>query len=174
MTFDRPGFVCAMLFVSALGLSVLGCFGSGSGVQTLEDPIDGTTHYFVMYLDVGGYTAVSSREVAGKYHLEVMYVANGDRDVSVPPGTPVTFKIGDTLETLETSREALPVTNANESSVFTQWQLKFEPTPDEYDRLSRGPMTAIRVEIGGDTFTLQPDDGQSTTIQRNLTTLLGR
>ena len=152
-------------------MSLSGC--ANQGVQVYEDPIEGTTRYFVMYLDPGAYTAVSAKEIKGTYAFDFMVVMNGDINTIAPAGTPVTFRIGNTLQTLATTADAAPVSNVNGSQVFTQWQLKTAPTREQFVALGSGAMKAIRIEIAGNTFTLEPTPAQSAQIMANMGQLAG-
>ena len=50
---------------------------------------------------------------------------------------------------LHSSKEALPISNSNEATVFTQWIIEFPLSGDDLARLAASPITAVSSEIAG-------------------------
>jgi hypothetical protein len=120
-------------------------------VRTDENAFGETTRGRVVYVGIGGYLAIALFERDGKRRFQAMYVRRGDVDLAVPAGTPGDIKLADgTTLTLKSSEEALPITNANESTVFTQWQIHYDLDDATLRQLANSPVVAVRTEIGED------------------------
>jgi len=151
---------------------------SSARVKAFEDPVDGTVHGFVMYLDQGHYTAIASKLARGRYTLEVMVVMRGNVDVTMPPGTPVLFKVGDELMEFPSNAPSVPVTNTNTTAfgptIFTQWKFKVTPTVEDMLRLGEAPLRAVRVTVANEELTLVPTPGQGRALAENFNELASR
>ena len=118
-------------------------------VRTHENAFGETTRGRVLYVGIGGYLAISLVEEKGERTFRTMYVRRGELDLSVPAGTPGDLKLADgTTVTLQSSSDAAPVTNANETTVFTQWQIPYIVDDATLRQLAASPVVAVRTEIG--------------------------
>ncbi len=118
-------------------------------VKTHEDAFGETTRGRVLYVGIGGYLAISLVEQKGERHFRTMYVRRGDVDLTVPAGTMGDLKLADgTTISLPSAEEATPVSNATDSTVFTQWQIPYAVDDDTLKKLASSPVVAVRTEIG--------------------------
>ena len=65
-------------------------------------------------------------QVGPDKHLQMMFVQRGAMDTRAPVGTPGKVALADgTVLELVSGKESIPVANANENGVFTQWIVEF-------------------------------------------------
>ena len=121
------------------------------------------THGGVVY-QADRYRAVGLREEDGKLLLATLWVQSGVRDQPAPAGTEVQFALADgTLFTGRTLVEAPAVSNANLSTIFTQWVLDIELDRERLAQLTAVELVGVRVEFAelnmsyGPTAKLQAD-----------------
>ena len=153
--------------------AVGGCASKGSArdpcglVRAAHDPFDGPVRAFVVYLDKGQYTAVSVKSAKDAYTLTLLLVQRGDSISIATPGEKAAFIVGGELLTLELQKEARPVANVGGGGVFSQWVLEFPITREQLAQFGAGPLTAMKMSIGGQVFQLQPEAPVAVRIQNS-------
>lgn len=164
--------LCTLLAVASLAVSLplaAGCGGGMENVQVINDPFLGPTRGFVMYLDGGGYTAVSAKEAQGKYTLQVMVVQQGVSGAVAAVGDKTDFLIGKSVVTFENAAAAQPVANQVGYNVITQWQLTFNLDAQQAARFAEGPLNAVKARVGNLEFQLALSPEKAAKVQQNLT-----
>ena len=160
----------ALLLLSVLALAT--ACGGGAAVRSYNDPFEGPTRGYVLYLDRGHLTAIAGREIAGRHELELLFVDRGQHEAVVPAGTLVELMVGGRNLQFVTSNDATPVSNVFGYTVITQWKLVVQLDDEQAAHLARAPLSAIRATIGGQPYVLQLSEGQAQIVQRNTLTLL--
>lgn len=141
------------------------------GVQTYNDPFEGPTRGFVLYLDRSQLTAVGATETRAGVELRVMVVANGDFRAIAPAGTNIDLRIGNETRTVTSTSDAAPVANVFRRQVITQWQVTSILTPDQAAWLIDAPVEVIRVKIMDSSYVLTLSPGDARQVQENMRTL---
>ncbi len=140
-----------LLFAATLLTSPLAHAGSDpcKGIKSHADKFGVTTRGTIVNLDVGGYTKLALIEENGVATLQAMTVQRGGSDTPLPAGHPAKFALGGGVLEL-TSREASEaVLNATDSTVFTQWLLKFDVDAATMSRLAGAAVEAVQFEVLG-------------------------
>ncbi len=160
-----------LLASATIGLA--GCyFGAGNGViQVANDPFLGPTKGFVLGLDPFGNTAVSVKEAQGKFTMEVMVVQHGLSATTARAGDKAEFVVGSEVLTLEIAADAAPVVTPNQYGAITQWKLTFHLDDQATARFAKAPLTAIKVNVGGESYQLALQPQQASKFQSNLATM---
>lgn len=151
--------VFRVLCLLMLMITGAACVPNGA-IITRDDPFQGATRSFARYLDIGHYTAVGMIDTPEGAAVQVLVVLNGQSNEIVSPGDVGEFKLGSRTIKLRASKESRPVTNATRYSVFSQWLVNFQPTPDELREFARKDLRAVKVNVGGLTLqlALSPED----------------
>jgi hypothetical protein len=165
------------LLVRAVLVAVVGSLGACASmgeIHTVQDPFLGPQTGFVIYLDLGGYTAVGVSEAQGKFTLEVLVVQRGVSDLLGHPGDKGQFIVGGKLLTFDNAIEVKPVSNATRYEAFTQWKPVFNLTREEAAQFAAGPLTAVKVWVGDQWFQLELGKLESEKFQSNLAIMTGQ
>jgi hypothetical protein len=151
-----------------------GCATAGSAsnpcglVKAANDPFLGPVRGFNLYLDFGGYAAVGMLESKGEYTLKVLTVQRGDSRSVAAVGDQGEFAIGEQVLTFANSKEAKPVANANQATVFTQWILEYKLTREQANQVAKGPIKAIKVAIGNESLQMPIEPNPGLKIQNSI------
>lgn len=118
-------------------------------VKQHTDAFGVTSRGAIVAADIGGFQQLSIVARDGKRELTMMQVMRGSIDTVAPAGTVGEFKLADgSVVSLPTAKASDPVTNANSSTVFTQWQMTYDLDPASLVALARSPIVAARTEVG--------------------------
>jgi len=142
------------LLVATLLLAAFPAFAKDKdpckGIKSAKDAFGVESRGSVVYVGIGGYIAVVVRQVGPDKHLQMMFVQRGAMDTRVPVGTPGKVALADgTVLELVSGKESIPVANANENGVFTQWIVEFPLAADALAKLAASPLTAVSSSVGG-------------------------
>ncbi len=163
-------FTALALAVMATGCSIMPPNGV---LQTYDDPFDGPTRGFVMYLDQGRLTAFGARKAKGPFKAEILVVERGQRAAAAEAGTIVALRVGEETHEWPTTALAKPVSNVYAYNVITQWKLPLVLDDAQAKVLADAPLEAIRVTIDGEQYTVTVEDDDAETIQKHMKTLTG-
>ena len=120
------------------------------GVRSAKDAFGVESRGSIVYVGIGGYIAVGVLQVGPDKHLQMMFVQRGAMDTRAPVGTPGKVALADgTVLELVSGKESIPVANANENGVFTQWIVEFPLAADTLAKLAASPLTAVSSSVGG-------------------------
>jgi hypothetical protein len=164
----RASVLFALWFCAGL---VAGC-GMTRDIQIYNDPFEGPTRYFAVFIDRAQANGIYIRESHGGYIMEVIFGVLDEREDVVSAGAALDFMIGGQVHTWNTTADATPATGLiGGRYVLTTWRLPVALTAEQADVLAGAPLTAVRTTINGQPFTLELDDGAAQTVQRNMATL---
>lgn len=148
--------------------------GAPRGVQTYNDPFEGPTRGFLLYLDPSQLTAIGGADSHDGLVLRVMVVAVGDHRAVASAGTTVDLRIGNDTRTATSTADAEPVVNVLNAQVITQWQVAVTLTPEQTRWLSAAPLELVRVTIASTPYVLQLNARDGRQVQENIRTLSTR
>lgn len=82
--------------------------------------------------------------------LQTLWVQSGVVDATIPASTEMTAALGDgTLFTSATTKQTIPVPNANSGTVFTQWVVDTPLDADRLTQLATTNLVAVKIGIAG-------------------------
>ena len=149
---------------------LLACGCGGSEIQVVKDPFGGIRRGFVVALG-WGFNRVGVSETKGVYTLSVVIARPGQSRVIVPAGEKCQFAVGGDIITLTTPTESVPVANATQTSIYSQWKFTFTLSKEEISRFGQAPLTAVKIMVGNDEHQAALDPGEAKRFQHNLIAL---
>jgi hypothetical protein len=144
----------ARILVSLCGAVLLGACLANGEIATTNDPVLGPKRAFTLFLDGTEWTSLGVTEAQGKLTLEVLVVEHHASQRVGKRGDRAAFEIGGETLTLESGADAPPIATATPYENATQWKRVYPLTPEQAATLARAPLTAARIDVGGQAFVL--------------------
>ena len=133
------------------------------GVKEISDPFSGTVRGAVVRLDLVGYSQIALVQDDKGERVEVVFPQGGASNFIYPPGTRLRLAMADgTVLELSTDRDAPPHVNAQQGTIYTQWQLVAPVPASSAGALAGAAISAVRVGDDGSpvSYRVSERDGQ--------------
>lgn len=172
-----------LTLIAAVMLFASGCIAGGPKrpcglVRTVQDPFNGPTKEFTLYLDLTRTMGLGMERVKGAYKLNVAVVQPRIHHAVGAVGDKGEFRVGERIFTFENRKEATPISKIDPYLLTqsTQWIFEYELTKEEAHELvhalAQKPFWAMKIHMGGHAVQVMLDESQAVRVKNSIDCLL--